>query len=241
MNKIIIDEKLLNNQLNAQVNNESKLYIVDSSIYKILRNDLRLIDRQLVIQKLIETKPLGVCNPEKLIVNEKNEFIGYRMPYLKEYKNLDITNTPYELRIIYLKNINQIFRRLLRLGLYFHDHHQNNYMVNENKIILVDSDSAEQINKNNYKYEELYLYYCCKNLCNLSLSLLLGTNINVLNRHFGKKEIKKLLSEINDGALNEIIKYAYGSRKNPTEFYIDDLVDLINKDKLNKLTLSKPK
>ena len=92
MEKIVVNESTLNNPLNKQVNNESKLYLVGSNIYKILRKDLRLIDRQLVVQKLILTKPDEVCNPEKVIVNEKNEFLGYSMPFLEGYENLDITN-----------------------------------------------------------------------------------------------------------------------------------------------------
>lgn len=239
MEKIVVNESTLNSPLNKQVNNESKLYLVGSNIYKILRKDLRLIDRQLVVQKLILTKPDGVCNPEQVIVNEENEFLGYSMPFLEGYENLDITNVPYELRIEYLKKINQIFRRLLRLGLYFHDTHSGNFMVNGNSIILVDSDSASQICKGDYKYEEFYLYCCCKNLCNLSLSLILGTNINILNSRFGKKEMKKQLLEFNDGALSEIVRFAYSKHKtSPNEFYVDDLVDLINIDKVRGVVLT---
>ena len=46
LEKIVVNESTLNNPLNKQVNNESKLYLVGSNIYKILRKDLRLIDRQ---------------------------------------------------------------------------------------------------------------------------------------------------------------------------------------------------
>lgn len=239
MEKIVVNESTLNNPLNKQVNNESKLYLVGSNIYKILRKDLRLIDRQLVVQKLILTKPDEVCNPEKVIVNEKNEFLGYSMPFLEGYENLDITNISCELRIEYLKKINRIFRRLLRLGLYFHDTHSGNFMINGDSLVLVDSDSASQLCKGDYKYEEFYLYCCCKNLCIFSLSLILGTDINILNHRFGKKEMKKQLLEFNDGALSEIVRFAYSNYKTlPNEFYVDDLVDLINIDKVRGVALT---
>ena len=66
LEKIVVNESTLNNPLNKQVNNESKLYLVGSNIYKILRKDLRLIDRQLVVQKLILTNQMRYVILKKL-------------------------------------------------------------------------------------------------------------------------------------------------------------------------------
>lgn len=235
MEKIIINENSLGEPIKTKTNTESSLYLRIPNIYKILKKGIRLADRQIVIHELNIKKPEGVCNPNGIIFNEKQEFIGYSMPYLEEYTNLDISNLSYETRIEYVKKINQIFRRLLKLGLYYQDLHFDNFMVKDDDVILVDSDSAIQICKKNYKFEQLYLRCCCERLSRLSLSLILKLDIDELNHKFGKKNMKKQLLEIDDEAIREIILFTYNNRKFSYLLYADDLVDLINKDKIFKI------
>ena len=51
--------------------------------------------------------------------------------------------------------------------------------------------------------------------------------------------MKKQLLEFNDGALSEIVRFVYSKQKTlPNEFYVDDLVDLINIDKVRGVVLT---
>lgn len=236
--EIRVNEKELEKPLNKKVNNESKLYLVESNIYKILNQNLRL-SRKPVVEKLLLSKPNGICNPNGILIDEDNDFLGCSFPFLKDYENLDVTKIPYELRIKYLKKINEAFRRLIDLNLYYHDTHFNNFMVKDDDIVLVDSDSAILINDSEPRKQKKYLYYCCKNLCNLSLSLILGFNISYFNRKYGQKTMKKYLLSFNDKALNEIVLFAYSNHHIfLNDFYADRLVDSINSDTINSIAMT---
>ena len=92
MEKIIINENSLGEPIKPKTNTESSLYLRIPNIYKILKKGIRLADRQIVIHELSIKKPEGVCNPNGIIFNEEQEFIGYSMPYLEGYTNLDMSN-----------------------------------------------------------------------------------------------------------------------------------------------------
>lgn len=234
--EIRVNEKELINPLNKKVNNESKLYLVESNIYKILNKNLRL-SRKPVIEKLLLSQVNGICNPNSILIDENNEFLGCSFPFLEDYENLDVTKIPYETRIKYLKKINETFRKLIDLNLYYYDTHFNNFMVKDDNIVLVDSDSAILI-ENEPKKQKKYLYYCCKNLCNLSLSLILGFNISYFNRKYGQKTMKKYLLSLNDKALNEIVLFAYSNHHIfLNDFYADKVVDSIDSDKIKNIAI----
>ncbi len=60
--EIRVNEKELEKPLNKKVNNESKLYLVESNIYKILNQNLRL-SRKPVVEKLLLSKPNWAATP----------------------------------------------------------------------------------------------------------------------------------------------------------------------------------
>lgn len=202
MNSIYINYDDLDKlkKMRTTLSSESKLYIKDDLLYKILLDNHRNEKRKRNIELLSKYNHPNCVFPKDIILNEKtNEFIGLTIDYLKDYKTLyksiKTDKMSFERRKHIAIKICEIQSHLEKEKISFVDIHSNNIMIKDNDIKLIDLDSASFFEENlSPVYEHLRQDIISDRLSKLFFSLLYG------------KELK--YEEIDEERINKLLKYS---------------------------------
>lgn len=213
---------------------ESNLYIKDNNtLYKILFPYYRLL-REKNIYKLCSINNRNCVLPKSILYNN-NDFIGYSMDYLYDYKilsNLIFSNISYEERLLIANKLCKIIENFSSDNFVFTDLYPDNIMIKNHDLKIIDMDSVifkDDYNIKDYNYELIKSHQLASYLV---LSLLSKINIfelinivdnNILIEAFSNSFCGKELSQYLDNIFNYPNEIVYPSSfiNNITE---DDLI-----------------
>ena len=223
--------------LRSSVHHESDIYISDDeNLYKILLYGNR-ITREGTVQRLSLYNNPNCVTPNGIIYTPQYDFLGFRMPYLKDYvpstKLIFNDSISYKDKLKFAKKIAVAIERLSKDGIVFWDIHPDNNMINKNgDVKIVDMDSVRF--KDEYDSDEFQFKVAAshKLLSQLTLSYLSKMNIMELAKILPEELLKEMFSSVFRGRLYEYSDVTFGFPDEiiyPSEFlpYIEEN-DLIN-------------
>lgn len=240
MEKIFKTEKELSvyPTLRSSIHHESDIYIVDDeTLYKILLYGNRLT-RESVVQRLSLYDNPDCVTPTGAIYTPQYEFLGFKMPYLKNYvpstKLIFSKKVSYKDKLKFARKIAIAIEKLSKDGIVFWDIHPDNNMINKNgDIKIIDMDSVNF--KEDYDGDEFRFKVAASHglLSQLSLSYLAKINIMELAKTLPEETLKEMFSSVFKGGLYNYVDGIFGFPDEiiyPSEFlpYIEekDLIDL---------------
>ena len=165
-----INENNLSNmkKLNLPLHEESEIYVLDNSLYKIYYPYFRTSQRKETVDKLNTLDNSNCVIPLYGINNQKNEFCGIVMNYLKDYYTLSYYLKHYSIKLEDRKKIVKLLAEILQyldsMGICYYDIHSENFMINKDDLKVIDLDSS-------------YMY---KNLDNKTIKAVMRANNNLL-------------------------------------------------------------
>lgn len=190
--------------LNCPPHAESRLFTDGKSVYKILLKNLRRVRKDIIVS--LHDYPIeGSIRPDKLLYNERGQFIGYTMPLLKQYFHLlnfeQSLSIPERMNLI--QQIETIYERFLKHGYLYYDNGPYNIMRTQAKIMFVDVDSIVPIGD----VTEIESLTSIKDLTCTCLSLLLQMNLYGILWEREDEEMISRFARVEDLKLLEIILF----------------------------------
>lgn len=131
--------KLLDSLHKESINSESKLYVYQNEVYKILDENLRKTREKIILESL-KQKLVGIVGLNNLLYAE-DSFVGYTMPLLNDLTIKELLgqlSLSEKCKIIF--NMSQIFLGLYDKGFIYMDFHCSNIMVQKNGLLFLDRD-----------------------------------------------------------------------------------------------------
>ena len=224
--------------LRSSIHHESNIYIPDEdNLYKILLHGNRLTREGTVERLSLYSNPDCVL-PNGIIYTPQYEFLGFRMPYLKDYvpstKLIFSKKTSYKNKLKFARKIAIAIEELSKDGIVFWDIHPDNNMISKNgDIKIVDMDSVrfkDEYDKDGFQFKVASSH---KLLSQLSLSYLSNMNVIELSKTLPEDLLKELFSSVFKGDLGDYVDGVFGFPDEiiyTSEFleYIEekDLIDL---------------
>lgn len=224
--------------LNSSIHHESDIYIIDDeTLYKILLYGNRLT-RESVVQRLSLYDNPDCVTPTGAIYTPQYEFLGFKMPYLKNYvpstKLIFSKKVSFKDKLKFARKIAIAIEKLSKDGIVFWDIHPDNNMICRNgDIKIIDMDSVGFKEDYDAKEFEFRVASSHKLLSQLVLSYISNMNIMELCKTLPGDILSDVFSPVFNGELSIYSDKIFGYTDDivyPSEFlpYIkeNDLVNL---------------
>lgn len=231
MNKIITSEEELSkySTLNDTIHHESDIYIHDDVLYKILLYGNRLT-REATVQRLYYYDNPSCVTPTGVIYTSDHQFLGFEMPYLREYvpstRLIFNKSISYKDKLKIAKKIATSIERLSLDGMLFWDiHPDNNLISKDGNIKIVDMDGVrfkDEYDSATFTKEVASTH---RLLSQLSLSYISKMNVIELAKTLDEEDLKEIFSSVFKGSLSSYLDGIFGFSDlvvYPSEF-IEDL------------------
>lgn len=218
--------------LRSSIHHESDIYIPDeNNLYKILLHGNRLT-REGTVERLSLYDNPDCVTPSGIIYTPKYEFLGFRMPYLKNYvpstRLIFSKSVSYKDKLKFARKIAVAIEKLSEDGIVFWDIHPDNNMISrDGDVKIVDMDSVkfkDEFDSDGFHYSVASSH---KLLSQLTLSYLSKMNIIELSKTLPDDLLKEMFSSVFKGDLNDYIDGIFGFPDEiiyPSEFlpYIEE-------------------
>lgn len=215
--------------IDTRLSTESDIYLYKEHLIKLYNSKVNIDNKKRILEKLNTINIDGCVIPEYALFNGK-DLIGIQMEYLYYYNALyDLLGNKdidYNTRKNIAIKVCQIILEIEKNNAIYHDIHEDNFLVKDNKVKAIDMDGILLRNRFDNEEYEINRLEARRRLIYLCMQLLLNTiDFNITNV---KDPRAKSIYALSNSKQKELYNFAFLDMDN--EINPLDYLDYFNED-----------